>query len=338
MDLNITWFLLVFVLLGGYAILDGFDLGVGVLHLFAGDEFERRVHLNAIGPVWDGNEVWLLTGGGALFAAFPVVYATVFSGFYLALMLLLMALICRAVGIEFRGKVESLRWKRFWDMVFGISSLVAALLLGVAFGNILRGIPLDEQQNYAGTFFTLLNPLALLIGILSVALFTLHGALYLVMKSEGDLHERLRKWVPGLWVAVVALYAAATATTFFVSPFLFTGLLNQPLFWVFLLLVTWGMLSIPVASAANRGGLAFIGSSSLIGGIMGLSAVSLFPRLVPALGNLANSLDIRNAASTPRTLKVMLIIALIGMPLVIIYTAYIYRAFKGKVKLGHESY
>src|SRR5512147_1077494 len=174
MDLNTVWFLLIGVLLTGYAILDGFDLGVGVLHLFARDEEERRLHINAIGPVWDGNEVWLLTGGGALFAAFPVVYATVFSGFYLALMLLLVALILRAVSMEFRSKVDSPGWKKVWDWAFGIGSLLPAILFGVAFGNVLRGIPINEQGLFTGSFLELLNPYAILIGLLSLALFTMH--------------------------------------------------------------------------------------------------------------------------------------------------------------------
>lgn len=173
MDLNTIWFVLVAVLITGYAVLDGFDLGVGVLHLLTKKEEEKRVNINAIGPVWDGNEVWLLTGGGALFAAFPVVYATVFSGFYIALMLLLLALIFRAVSFEFRGKVENERWKKSWDYAFGIGSLLPLILFGVAIGNILRGIPIDINGIFTGNFFTLLNPYSILVGVLSLFLFTM---------------------------------------------------------------------------------------------------------------------------------------------------------------------
>ncbi|MCL5030614.1 MAG: cytochrome d ubiquinol oxidase subunit II, partial [Bacteroidetes bacterium] len=176
MDLNLTWFLLVGVLIIGYAILDGFDLGVGVIHLFTKDEIEKRIEMNAIGPVWDGNEVWLLTGGGALFAAFPIVYATVFSGFYIAFMLLLTALIFRAVSFEFRGKVNSSGWKKLWDLAFGLGSLLPSILFGVAIGNILRGIPINEQGNFTGSFIDLLNPYSILIGLLSLAMFIMHGA------------------------------------------------------------------------------------------------------------------------------------------------------------------
>ena len=338
MDLNMIWFLLVAVLLIGYAILDGFDLGVGVLHLFARTEQERRFHINAIGPVWDGNEVWLLTAGGALFAAFPIVYATVFSGFYIALMLLLTALIFRAVSMEFRGKVDSPRWRRLWDWAFGMGSLLPALLLGVAFGNILRGIPLDADHNFTGSFFTLLNPYALLIGVLSLVLFTMHGALYLSMKTEGELKARVGGWISPLWIAMVALYVLATVATLFVSPFLLSGMPGNPLFWILFVLLLGSVLSIPVAVKAGKEGRAFLASSLTIACMIGLSALSMFPRLVPALGDLTYSLTIYNASSSQRTLSTMLVIALIGMPLVIAYTIFIYRAFKGKVTITPDSY
>lgn len=338
MDLNMVWFLLVGVLIIGYAILDGFDLGVGVLHLFARSEEERRVHINAIGPVWDGNEVWLLTAGGALFAAFPVVYATVFSGYYIALMLLLTALIFRAVSMEFRGKVDSPGWRRTWDWAFGLGSLLPAVLFGVAFGNILRGIPLDAAHNYAGTFFTLLNPYAVLIGVLSLTLFTMHGALYLALKTAGPLQARIVRWISPLWMATVVLYLVATLGTMFVSPFLFERMLSNPLFYVLFVLLLGSCIMIPVAAKAGTYGRAFFASSVMIAMMIGLSAVSLFPRLVPALDDPPNSLTIYNASSSEATLWVMFIIALIGMPLVIAYTIFIYRAFRGKVVIGTDSY
>ncbi len=338
MDLNLVWFLLVGVLMIGYAILDGFDLGVGVLHLFARSDHERRVHLNAIGPVWDGNEVWLLTGGGALFAAFPIVYATVFSGFYIAFMLLLAALIFRAVSLEFRGKVDSLRWKRFWDWAFGIGSLLPAILFGVAFGNILRGVPLDMEHNFTGNFLTLLNPYAVLVGVLSLVLFTMHGASYLAMKSEGDLHTRIAGWITPLWITTIVLYIFATIATIVVSPFLFESILGNPIFWMLVVLFLAGATVVPVAARAGIYGRAFFASSVMIAAMIGLSALSLFPRLVPALGNPEYSLTAYNASSSQTTLMTMLIIALIGMPLVIAYTIFIYRAFKGKVEITGDSY
>jgi cytochrome bd ubiquinol oxidase subunit II len=338
MDLQTIWFLLVGVLIIGYAILDGFDLGVGVLHLFLKADQERRISLNAIGPVWDGNEVWLLTGGGALFAAFPVVYATVFSGFYLALMLLLVALIFRAVSIEFRGKVDSPRWRKVWDWGFGLGSLLPAVLLGVAFGNILRGIPINQQGAFTGSFLGLLNPYAVLVGILSLCLFTMHGALYLTLKTEGDFRERMASVASTFWVGTVALYTLTTISTIFVSPFLFEGTLSNPLFWILFLLLLMSVISMPPLLKAKKFFPTFLASSTLIASMIGLSAVSLFPRLVPSITDLAYSLTIRNASSTPGTLTVMLIIALLGMPVVIGYTVYIYRVFKGKVELNEASY
>ncbi len=338
MELQTVWFALVSVLFIGYAILDGFDLGVGVLHLFARNDHERRVHLNAIGPIWDGNEVWLLTGGGALFAAFPVVYATVFSGFYIAMMLLLAALIFRAVSIEFRSKVESPRWRNFWDRAFGVGSLLPAILFGVAFGNILRGVPIDGQQMWTGSFAGLLNPYAIFIGLLSLCLFTMHGALYLSMKTEGDLRARVAAWVPVSWMVTMALYVVATIATIFVSPFLFEGVLKNPFFWVLIVILVAAAMYIPVAAKGERYGRALIASSLTIACMIGLSALSLFPRLVPSITDLRNSLTVTNASSSQTTLSTMLVIALIGMPLVILYTVVIYRVFKGKVVITGESY
>jgi cytochrome bd ubiquinol oxidase subunit II len=326
------------VLIIGYAILDGFDLGVGVLSLFTKDDHEKRIHLNAIGPIWDGNEVWLLTGGGALFAAFPPVYATVFSGFYMALMLLLVFLIARAVSFEFRSKVESPLWRKAWDWAFGLGSLGPALLFGVAVGNIMRGIPLDEKGEFAGTFFGLLNPYALLIGVLSLGMFVTHGALYLSLKTEGDLQKQTLTWAKrGLWLWV-ALYIVSTVATIFFAPHLFAGTLDRPLLWMAVLLTLGGLGLIPIFMRSNATMRAFLSSSIAIAGSTMLVGTSLYPRLVPALGDPERSLTICNASSTPLTLTVMLVIALIGMPFVIGYTFFIYRAFKGKVSLDETSY
>jgi cytochrome d ubiquinol oxidase subunit II len=334
MDLNGTWFLLFGVLIIGYAILDGFDLGVGALSLFARDERERGLHAAAIAPVWDGNEVWLLTGGGALFAAFPVVYATVFSAFYLALMLLLLFLILRAVALEFRSKVDSPAWRRGWDLAFGFGSLVPAVLFGVAVGNILAGLPLDATGRFTGSFLGLLNPYAILCGLLSLAMFLTHGAIYLCLKTGGPVHDRMAAWAPGLWMAWVVLWIAATVATIFAAPHLFAGLLREAVFWVLFPAALASLVAVPVALRAGRAGVAFVASSAAIASSTGLAGVSLYPWLVPSSTDLAFSLDVYNAASTPRTLSTMLVIALIGMPLVIAYTIVIYRVFRGKVKAG----
>ncbi len=338
MDLNTVWFLLVAVLITGYAILDGFDLGVGVIHLFTTKEHDKRVNLNAIGPVWDGNEVWLLTGGGALFAAFPIVYATVFSGFYLALMLLLLALILRAVSMEFRGKVDSPTWKKSWDLAFGIGSLLPAILFGVAVGNILRGIPIDKTGAFTGSFFTLLNPYAILVGVLSLAMFIMHGAVYLTMKVEQERLAPLKSLINKFWFIFVLLYIIVTLFTIFEANFLMDGILRNPLFYIFFVLLLASIVYLPVSVQTEKFGRAFISSSVIFASMIGIMAVSLFPRLVPSITDLAYSLTIYNASSSQRTLLTMLIIALIGMPLVLIYTIIIYRTFKGKVIIEEDSY
>lgn len=332
MDLNTVWFVLVGVLVAGYAILDGFDLGVGVLSLFARGEDERQVHLAAIGPFWDGNEVWLLTGGGALFAAFPVVYATVFSGFYLALMVVLLALIARAVALEFRNLGDGPAWRRGFDLAFGLGSLLPALLFGVAVGNVLRGVPVTAAQEWAGSFLGLLNPYALLVGLLSLAFFTMHGALYLRVKATGRLEARLARWVTPLWGAFAALYAAATVATTQVSPFLFA---RRGALWAILAAVAVvAVAAIPVLSARGRAAAAFAASSVAIAAMILVAAVSAYPVIVPSSLGLANSLTIYNASSSQRTLGVMLVVAGIGVPLVLGYTIFVYRLFRGKVVPG----
>ncbi len=337
MDLNTIWFLLVGVLIAGYAILDGFDLGAGVLHLFTRDERERRVMMNAIGPVWDGNEVWLLTAGGALFAAFPPVYASVFSGFYLAFMLLLVALIFRAISFEFRSKVDSPGWRRCWDVAFGVGSAVPALLYGVAVGNVLRGLDMDAS-GVTTTLVGLLNPFALLIGLLGVAMFVLHGATYLGLKTDGALQDRMRHWASAAWVAFIALYAVSTVASYAVAPYLFENWFSNPLTWVFFAVLLASCVAGPAAVRASRFGRGFVASAAATLSIIALAAEGMYPRLVPARPDVANSLTIYNASSTPRTLTVMLVIALVGMPLVILYTVLIYRAFRGKTVLTADSY
>ena len=338
-DLTTIWFLLIGVLITGYAVLDGFDLGVGVLHPFARNDTERRHNLNAIGPVWDGNEVWLLTAGGALFAAFPIVYATVFSGFYLAFMLLVAALVFRATSFEFRGKVDSPRWRNLWDCSFTIGSLLPAVLYGVAVGNILRGIPLAEDGTFTGSFLGLLNPYALLVGLVSLAVFTMHGAAYMCLKVDGEHRERMSGWIKKSWVAFALLFALATAYSAVEAPHLFTnGFRNFVLWLAFVALLIVSVTTVPFAVRAARYGKAFLATTGTIVSMIALAAVGLFPRMVPSSTDLAYSLTIHNASSTNRTLAVMLVITLLGMPLVVGYTIYIYRVFKGKVILTEDSY
>jgi cytochrome bd ubiquinol oxidase subunit II len=336
-DLQTAWFLLVGVLLAGYAILDGFDLGVGMLHLgLARTDRERRILLNAVGPVWDGNEVWLLTAGGALFAAFPNVYATVFSGFYLALVLLLAALIFRAISMEFRSKEPGARWRRAFDLAFALGSFLPALLLGVAIGNVVRGLPIGADGEFAGTFLGLLNPFALSVGLLSVAMFLMQGSAWLVLKTEGELRERARRAGAASWSAFLLLWAAVTLFSRIEAPHLWAAY-RHPIAWAAPLLGLAAALSIPWARKRGRDGWAFAASSAAIALLIGVMGQGLYPRMVPAFDP-SRSLTIYNSSSSDLTLTVMLVIVLGGMPVVVAYTVYVYSRFRGPVVLDDTSY
>ena len=337
-DLNIVWFVLVGVLFTGYAILDGFDLGVGVVHLFVKKDEHRRLLLNSIGPVWDGNEVWLVTGGGALFAAFPEAYATVFSGFYLAFMLLLCSLIFRAVAIEFRSKEKWTWWRQFWDVAFSLGSFVAALLIGVAMGNIVRGIPLDPAHEFVGTFFGLLNPYALLMGVTTVLLFAMHGLIYLAMKTEGELHDIISGWIPRVIGFFLASYFLFNLYTIIDVPWVLGTVRARP--YVFLVVAASVLiaLNIPREIHKKREFNAFLSSCAVMVLMMATFGITYFPNMVLSSPDAANSLNIYNAASTQKTMGIMLVIAALGVPLVLAYTASIYWVFRGKTTLTKHSY
>jgi len=338
LDLNTIWFLLVGTLLTGYALLDGFDLGVGALHLLVKKDEERRILLNSIGPVWDGNEVWLVTGGGALFAAFPHVYATVFSGFYMALMLLLVMLIFRAVAIEFRSKQPMTWWRQAWDVSFSAASLVSSLLLGVALGNIAGGVPLAADHEFAGTFFGLLDPYSLLVGVTTVALFMMHGAIYLVLKTEGALHERIRGWVNNTIIFFTICYVSTTMATLLYVPHMTDTIRAYPVFFGIAILNMLAIANIPREIHHGRDFRAFLSSCAAMASLMTLFGIGMYPDIVWASNDAANSLTVYNAASSETTLGIMLVIAIIGVPLVLAYTTSIYWVFRGKVKLDRFSY
>ncbi len=338
LDLNIIWFWLVGILFTGYAILDGFDLGVGCLHLFSKTDEERRTFINSIGPVWDGNEVWLVTGGGALFAAFPMVYATVFSGFYIAFILLLFALIFRACSIEFRSKQPMKWWRQGWDIGFSLGSFLSALLIGVALGNIARGIPLTADFEYSGSFLNLLNPYSILVGIFTVSLFMMHGAIYLILKTEGSVRQKVTGWLWKLIVLFLITYVITTLATLLTQPQM-TRLMNQyPVLYILPIITVLVIVNIPREVNNGNYGRAFLSSCGAIILLMALLGAGIFPNMVYSIPEGMNSLTIYNASSSQKTLGIMLIIALIGMPLVIAYTLSIYWIFRGKVKLNDQSY
>jgi cytochrome d ubiquinol oxidase subunit II len=339
MTLANIWFLLVGVLLTVYVILDGFDLGAGVLYPFlARGEDEKSVVRASIGPVWDGNEVWLLTGAGAIFAAFPMVYAMAFSGFYLAIMLVLFGLILRAVALEFRHRDTA--WAPVWDGAFFLGSLVPSLLVGVALGNVIRGVPMDANGDYIGTFWDLLNPYSLLVGVTGLCLLTQHGAAWVSIKSEGALRERAWKWRKlSFWVCAVLAIATSLATILWV-PRASDLVFGRPAGWLFLAIAVIGILYTVYAMYLKSSALqSFVGSAIIIIGFAGIAAVGNFPDMVPARGTPpATSLTVERAASGHLTLLVMLILAVVFVPVVLVYTALIYRTFWGKTKAADADY
>lgn len=338
MDLNIIWFILVAVLLTGYAALDGFDLGVGISSLFVKKSEDKRVLMNSIGPLWDGNEVWLLTGGGAIFAAFPHVYATVFSGLYIALMLVLVVMILRGVALEFRSKVESESWSKIWEVVFGISSLLLTLLLGVALGNVATGLPVGADKNMNINLFQLLMPYPFIVGLLTISLFNLHGTFFALNKTENALNNHLKSYAKiSLWF-FVAMFIIVTVFTFFAEPQMVSNFNSFPLLYVIPVFAFAMMLVLPMHLKKEMFKVSFMYTFIITILLMTIFAIGLFPNFVPSTIAKEYSLNIYNASSSQTTLTVMLIIALIGMPFVIGYTIWINKVFRGKVKIDETSY
>jgi cytochrome d ubiquinol oxidase subunit II len=337
--LDVLWYFVIVAALIFYAMLDGFDLGVGCLHLFARNDSERRIFLNAIGPVWDGNEVWLVIVGGALFAGFPEAFATVFSSFYVFTTLLLFGLIFRAVSIEFRSKHESRRWRHSWDVAFCLASLLIAFGTGLVLGNLIQGIPLDEHKDFVGTVWGFIRPYPILFGFANIALCAMHGSVYLLMKTEGDLHEHLKKWVNRCTVVFVSTYFILTFATFYFAPHMTERLKEYPILFLIPLAGLLLVLNVPREASKNKSGWAFISSSLSIAVFLSLFPIGTFPTLIRSSLNPAEySLVISNSASSELTLKVLLLIVLIGLPLVLSYGAYIYHIFRGKVRLDDHSY
>jgi cytochrome bd ubiquinol oxidase subunit II len=331
--LQVIWFLLVGVLLTGYAILDGFDLGVGFWHLFTKKQEHRDANILSVGPVWDGNEVWLLTGGGALFAAFPPVYACSFSGFYLAMMLVLLGLIFRAVSIEFRHQIHSQSWQRKWDLAFGLGSTLPALLYGVALGNIVRGLELDAAGNYTAGFFALLNPYALLVGLTGLAMFATHGAVWIALKTSGEQNEQARAWAAKSWAVWLVLFLGSSAWSLAAHV---RGSIALPL--VAAVVALAALVTLRQAVVSGKMARAFVASSVAIAAHLGAVGATLFPNMIPATNDPSLSLTVWNASSSANTLTVMTVLAALGMPLVIGYTIWVYRLFAGKVDLEGEEY
>lgn len=338
-DLQFIWFSIFVVLVTGYAILDGFDLGVGLLHLFGRNDNERRIILNSIGPVWDGNGVWLVTAGGALFAGFPNVYATFCSSFYFFIMILLTGLIFRAVAIEFRSKEPMAWWRWSWDIMFTIASLIISMVLGIMLGNLIVGIPLDEHGEFIGTFRSLLHPYAFLVAIMTTALFLMHGSIYLVMKTEGELHDKLRNRVNPSIIFFIMCYAVTTVVTLIYYPHMAEIVRDRPELFILAFINMLMIANIPREISKGRDGWAFASSCANIVCLMGLFGMGTYPNAIRASNDpAALSLTIYNSSSSEKTLEILLLIAIIGIPLVLSYTFVIYKVFFGKVRLDKTSY
>lgn len=327
MDLNTVWFVLVTVLFSGYFLLEGFDYGVGMLLPFVGrNDRERRMIVNSIGSVWDGNEVWLLTAGGAIFAAFPHWYATMFSGFYLALTLVLLGLIVRGVGFEFRSKDPRPGWRTLWDWAIFAGSLIPALIFGVAVGNLLRGVPIDATKTYVGGFFNLLNPFALVCGVAFVLLFLLHGAYFLNLRVSGPLQSRAASAAKGLWIPAVLAAVALVAYAWKATGLLAGGA------------VAWAVVGAAAVAlvlsgvvAGSKPGLAFGLTAATIVLLTVAVFRALYPNVMISSLNPEWNLTIHNASSSPYTLKVMTIVACTLVPVVLLYQGWTYWVFRKRL-------
>jgi cytochrome d ubiquinol oxidase subunit II len=339
-ELSSWWFAIVGAVFTGYAILDGFDLGAGAIHLLFKKEESRRIALNAIGPVWDGNEAWLVIGGGALFAGFPDVYATIFSAFYIPFMLFLVLLILRAISIVFRSKELMRWWRQMWDVLDSVSSALIGFLLGVVLGNLIIGLylPIDSHYEYTGQFLQLLNPYALLTGATTLSLFAMHGSIYLVMKTEKRLYTKLSLMEHDTSRVFVVLYMLLTIVTLVYYPHLdntikrYPFLIAVPVITVFNTINTRRLLDLGKFLAA------FFSSALTVAFMLITLAMNLYPHIVCSNINPLYSLTVHIAASSARSLTIMLILAAIGVPIIAVYTSFVFWTFKGKVKLDENSY
>jgi len=330
--MNTVWFIILGLLLIGYAILDGLDLGVGSLHLLLGKtDRERRNNLNVIGPFWAGYEVWLITAGGAMVAAFPRLYAASFSGFYIVLNLVLWLLLIRGGAIEFRSHIKTTIWRDFWDVVFTLSSALLAILFGAAVGNVVRGVPLDADGNFTGSLISALNPFAIVVGVLSLALLAMHGANLVAAKTIDEQRHRARGIAKVLWYATAVLTVATTALAFWARPSIDSNFQLYPELFILPLLALVSLVAIPILQNRDEFGKAVYAGGVLLLGLMGSAGASLYPFLLPELGSSTGGLTIYNAAAPRHNLELALPLLLVAMAIVIAYHVYIHKVFAGTV-------
>lgn len=343
-----AWFIFVALMIAMYVLLDGFDLGAGAIHLFAArDDRERRTIFRAIGPVWDGNEVWLIAGGGTLFFAFPVLYASSFSGFYLPLIIVLWLLMIRGLSIELRGHIADPMWASFWDAMFFLGSTLLAIFFGAALGNVVRGVPLDEDGYFFQPLWTDFSPFSntpgildwytILIGLLALATLVVHGSNFIAVKTEGELNVRSRRISRFFAYATIALTVLATAATFWVSPWMLASFNARPYGYVLPLIAIAGLVGMVLFNIRENDRAAFLSSGAYIIGMLTSTVFGVYPKVLPAV-NPANSLTIQNAAASDYAQAVGIIWWSIGMVFAAIYFVVIYRLFRGKVNLEDEGY
>ncbi|MTB49518.1 cytochrome d ubiquinol oxidase subunit II [Lewinella sp. W8] len=337
-DYPTLWFLVVGAVFTGYAILDGFDLGAGAWHLFFRKEESRRIALNAVGPVWDGNEVWLVIGGGTLFAGFPVVYGTLFSAMYIPFMLFLFALIFRAISIEFRSKEPMRWWRQTWDVAYSVSSILLAVLLGVVLGNVLLGMPLDAQHEFTGSWLSFLNPYALLVGLTSLALFMMHGAIYLSMKTQGRLFVKVNVLLKRAIIAFVILFILTTLYTLLYIPHLSDDFKGNAALFIVPTLAVLSIANVPRHASKQQYKRAFLFSSITVGLLLITVAIELYPTVLLDSSGMGNNISVYDAAASDKSLGIMLLFVAIGGPLAVSYTAFVYKTFWGKVEMDEFSY
>ena len=321
-----------------YTILDGFDLGVGTLHLFGKTDYDRRIFLNSIGPVWDGNEVWLVIIGGGLFAGFPAAFGTIFSSFYDLTMVFLAAIIFRVAAIEFRSKHPEKKWRNFWDVVFCVASITISFEAGVILANLIKGISIDQDMIFIGNSLEFFSGYSVLVGLMSVALFAVHGLTFLLMKTEADLHAKLRKLVFPAMIIFGVLYLLTTIDTLVTMPHMLNRFREYKILYLFPVLGLMAILSVPYQIHMKRDGWAFISSSLSIFLLYCLFGIGTFPTILKSSIDPSYDLTLFNTSSGVQTLKVVLLIASIGVPLVFAYGYFLYRVFRGKVRLESSSY
>ncbi|MEP6615941.1 MAG: cytochrome d ubiquinol oxidase subunit II [Ginsengibacter sp.] len=335
-DLQTWWFLILGGVFSAYIILDGFDLGAGALHLFLKKEQSRKIAMNAVGPVFDGNEVWLVIGGGALFAGFPVAYATSLSAMYIPFIFLFVGLIWRTVAIEFRNKEIMPWWHKTWDIVYAFSSGSIAFTLGLIVGNVVYGISFNADGDFTGNFYDLFNPYALITGITALALLMMHGAVYLSLKTEGRLFTKLTIIIRRFIIFFIVTFLLQAIATIIFIPSIATRFRKHPVLFVLPVITILSIANITRLVAKRKYGWAFFFSCTTIASMFSLVALALYPNLLISSINTVHNINIYNAASSIPTLKTLLLIAVIAVPLVLTYTAFVFWTFKGKAKLDEK--